>query len=266
METAMPQAEANVLYAVTDRVAWITINRPDTLNALNRATVAAIAETAGRAVSDPDVGVIVVTGAGDKAFVAGADITEMANLDASGAQRFAHELSASFGVLESSPKPVIAAINGFALGGGCELALACHVRIASETAKFGQPEVGLGLIPGAGGTQRLPRLIGRGRALDLILTGEMIDATEALRIGLIERMAPAATFRDFVTAYAAKLLTKSPVAQSRALDAVLAGGEVALPEALRLEASLFGLGFASDDMREGTRAFIEKRKPRFPGR
>jgi len=262
----MPQAEPNVLYAVTDRVAWITINRPDSLNALNRATVAAIAEATGRAVADPDVGVIVVTGAGDKAFVAGADITEMAGLDASGAQGFAHELCASFGLLESAPKPVVAAINGFALGGGCELALACHVRIASETARFGQPEVGLGLIPGAGGTQRLPRLIGRGRALDLILTGDMIDAPEALRIGLVERVAPAATLNAFVSAYAAKLLTKSPRAQSRALDAVLAGGEVALPEALRLEAALFGLCFASDDMREGTRAFIEKRKPRFPGR
>jgi len=262
----MPENEANVLYAVTDRVAWITINRPDTLNALNRATVTAIAQAAGRAVSDPDVGVIVVTGAGDKAFVAGADITEMASLDPLGAQRFAHELSAGFGLLESSPKPVIAAINGFALGGGCELALACHVRIASDTAKFGQPEVGLGLIPGAGGTQRLQRLIGRGRALDLILTGDLIDAAEALRIGLIERLAPAGTLQAFVTAYAAKLLAKSPMAQARALDAVFAGGEVALPEALRLEASLFGLCFATDDMREGTRAFIEKRKPRFPGR
>ena len=161
---------------------------------------------------------------------------------------------------------MIAAVNGFALGGGCELAMACHVRIAADTAKFGQPEVGLGLIPGAGGTQRLQRLIGRGRALDLILTGDMIDAAEALRIGLIERLAPAATLRAVVTAYAAKLLSKSPLAQARALDAVLAGGEVALAEALRLEASLFGLCFASDDMREGTRAFIEKRKPRFPGR
>ena len=262
----MAQIENSVLYVVTDRVAWITINRPETLNALNRATVAAIAETAGRAISDPDVGVIVVTGAGDKAFVAGADITEMASLDALGAQRFAHELGASFGLLESSPKPVIAAINGFALGGGCELALACHVRIATETARFGQPEVGLGLIPGAGGTQRLQRLIGRGRALDLILTGDMIDAAEALRIGLIERLATVATLREFVTAYAARLLTKSQLAQSRALDAVFAGGEVALSEALRLEASLFGLCFASEDMREGTRAFLEKRKPRFPGR
>jgi len=262
----MTQLEPSVLYAVTDRVAWITVNRPDSLNALNRATVGALAAAAGSAICDPDVGVIVVTGAGEKSFVAGADITEMANLDALGAQVFAHELSRSFGILEASPKPVVAAINGFALGGGCELALACHVRIAADTAKFGQPEVGLGLIPGAGGTQRLQRLIGRGRALDLILTGETIDAVEALRIGLIERMAPASTLQAFVSAYAAKLLTKSPLAQSRSLDAVITGGEMALPEALRLEASLFGLCFASEDMREGTRAFIEKRKPRFPGR
>ena len=168
----------------------------------------------------PHIGLIVVTGAGEKAFVAGADITEMAALDARGAQAFAHELHESFAHLESSGKPVIAAINGFALGGGCELALACHVRIASDTARFGQPEVGFGLIPGAGGTQRLSRLIGRGRALDLILSGDMIDAAEALRIGLVERVTPAATLREYVSAYAAKLLGKSPLAQSRALDAV----------------------------------------------
>jgi enoyl-CoA hydratase len=263
----MPQHDdANLLYEVTDRVLWITVNRPDRLNSLNRQTVGEIAAAAGRAASDPEVGVIVVTGAGDKSFVAGADIAEMATLDARGAQAFSHALIDAFSLLAASPKPVIAAINGFALGGGCELALACHVRIAAETARFGQPEVGLGLIPGAGGTQRLQRLIGQGRALDLILSGDVIDAAEALRIGLIERMTPAATLRDSVTAYAGKLLAKSPLALSRALDAVLAGGEMPLPEALRLEASLFGLCFATDDMREGTRAFIEKRKPRFPGR
>ena len=263
----MSETKSNlVLYTVADRVAWITVNRPESLNALNRATVSEIARAADRAVSDPEVGVIVVTGAGEKAFVAGADITEMATLDPAGAQQFAHELGSSFARLEDSPKPVIAAVNGFALGGGCELALACHVRIASESARFGQPEVGLGLIPGAGGTQRLQRLVGRGRALDLILTGDVIDSAEALRIGLVERVAPAETLVAFVAGYAAKLLTKSPKAHARALDAVIAGGEMALPEALRFEASLFGLCFATDDMREGTRAFIEKRKPRFPGR
>jgi enoyl-CoA hydratase len=259
-------AYANVSYEATDRIAWITVNRPDKLNALDRVTTREIAAAARRAIEDPDVGVLVVTGAGDKAFVAGADIAEMAALGAREAQTFSHELLASFGTLESSPKPVLAAVNGFALGGGCELAMACHVRLVADTAKFGQPEVGLGLIPGAGGTQRLQRLVGRGRALDLILTGDMIDAAEALRIGLATRVVPAADLRTFVASYAAKLLGRSPLALARALEAVLSGGEMALPEALKLEASLFGLCFATDDMREGTRAFVEKRKPRFPGR
>jgi enoyl-CoA hydratase len=255
-----------VQYEVTDRIAWITVNRPDKLNALNRAIVVAIADAARRAVSDPGVGVIVVTGAGDKAFVAGADIAEMAALNPGDAQAFAHDLIDGLGALESSPKPVIAAVNGFALGGGCELAMACHVRIAADTAKFGQPEVGLGLIPGAGGTQRLQRLVGRGRALDLILTGDIIDAGEAMRIGLVERISAPGELRASVTEYATKLLAKSPTALARALDAVLSGGDMALPEALRLEAALFGLCFATEDMREGTRAFVEKRKPRFTGR
>jgi enoyl-CoA hydratase len=208
----------------------------------------------------------VITGAGEKAFVAGADIAEMAALDPHQAQLFSHELRESFDTLEHAGKPVIAAVNGFALGGGCELAMACHVRIAADTAKFGQPEVGLGLIPGAGGTQRLPRLVGRGRALDLILTGEMIDAAEAYRIGLVTRVVPATELASATAAYAAKLLSKGPVALSRALEAVISGGEMALHDGLRFEASLFGLGFATEDMREGTRAFVEKRKPRFPGR
>jgi enoyl-CoA hydratase len=259
-------AQTNVLYELTDRVAWITVNRPDKLNALNRQTVAEISAAARAAIRDDGVGAIVVTGSGPKAFVAGADIAEMAALDARGAQAFAHELADGLDTLESSPKPVVAAVNGFALGGGCELAMACHVRIGADTARFGQPEVGLGLIPGAGGTQRLQRLVGRGRALHLILSGEVIDAAEAYRIGLVERVMPAAELRAGVAAYAANLLTKSPIAIARALDAILSGGEMPLPEALRLEASLFGLCFASDDMREGTRAFVEKRKPRFTGR
>ena len=255
-----------VLLDVEGGVAWLTVNRPDKLNALNRAIVEEIARAARRAIEDPAVGVLVVTGQGEKAFVAGADIAEMAALDPRGAESFAHELQESFAVLERSPKPVVAAVNGFALGGGCELALACHVRIAADTARFGQPEVGLGLIPGAGGTQRLPRLIGQGRALDLILTGEVVDAVDALRIGLVDRVVPAAELRATVAAYGAKLLTRSGIALSRALEAVLSGAGMALPDALRLEASLFGLGFATEDMREGTRAFLEKRKPRFAGR
>jgi len=256
----------NVLYEVASRIAWITVNRPDKLNALDRATVAEIAAAASRAIDDPAVGVLVVTGSGDKAFVAGADIAEMAALDARGAESFSRMLIESLGRLESSPKPVIAAVNGFALGGGCELALACHVRFAADTARLGQPEVGLGLIPGAGGTQRLQRLVGRGRALDLILTGDRIDAAEAFRIGLVEKVVPASELRAAVGAYAAKLLANSGTAMARALTAVLSGGEIALPEALALESSLFGLCFATEDMREGTRAFLEKRKPMFPGR
>jgi enoyl-CoA hydratase len=263
----MSQHENDVVtYEAADRVAWITVNRPDKLNALNRATTRAIAAEVRRAVDDPGVGVVVLTGAGEKAFVAGADIAEMAALGAHEAQAFSHELLASFDTIERSPKPVLAAVNGFALGGGCELAMACHVRIVADGAKFSQPEVGLGLIPGAGGTQRLQRLVGRGRALDLILSGEMIDAAEALRIGLATRVVPAAELETSVAAYAAKLLSKSPMALARALEAVLGGGEMALPEALRFEASLFGLCFATEDMREGTQAFVEKRKPRFPGR
>jgi len=247
-------------------VAWLTVNRPEKLNALNRTVVREIAAAARRAIENRDVAVIVVTGAGEKAFVAGADIAEMSSLDPREAETFSHELSESFAILERSPKPVLAAVNGFALGGGCELALACHVRIAADTARFGQPEVGLGLIPGAGGTQRLPRLVGAGRALDLILSGDAIDAAEAWRIGLVERVVPAAELRASVTAYAAKLSSRSGAALARALEAVVSGAGMSLSDALRLEASLFGLGFATEDMREGTRAFLEKRKPRFTGR
>jgi enoyl-CoA hydratase len=260
-----PKAQP-VLLDVEGGIAWLTVNRPEKLNALNRAVVRAIAETARAALAREDVSVLVVTGAGEKAFVAGADIAEMSSLDPRQAEAFAHELSDSFAVLERSGKPVVAAVNGFALGGGCELALACHLRIAADTARFGQPEVGLGLIPGAGGTQRLPRLVGQGRALDLILSGDTIDAAEALRIGLVERVVPAADLRASVTAYAAKLASRSGAALARALEAVVSGGGMSLPDALRLEASLFGLGFATEDMREGTRAFLEKRKPRFVGR
>jgi len=262
----MSDTYASVQYRTGDRIAWIVVNRPEKLNALNRATTREIAAAARQAVADEEVGVIIVTGAGEKAFVAGADIAEMSALNARDAQAFSRELNDCLGALEGASKPVIAAVNGFALGGGCELAMACHVRIASDTAKFAQPEVGLGLIPGAGGSQRLPRIVGRGRALDLILTGDIIDAAEAYRIGLVSRVVPAASLAAEAVAYAGKLLAKSPVALHRALEAVLSGAEMALADGLRFEASLFGLGFATEDMREGTRAFVEKRKPRFSGR
>jgi len=262
----MEQGTAAVVdYAIREHVSWITINRPKKLNALNRETVEAITAAATRAIEDPEVSVLVLTGAGEKAFVAGADIGEMAVMDAREGQAFGRFLVNSFDVLERSPKPVIAAVNGFALGGGCELAMACHIRIAGDNARFGQPEVSLGLIPGAGGTQRLQRLTGRGKALELILTGDMISADEAHRIGLVNQVVPAAELQDRVTAVAAGLASKSPVALSRAIDAVMTGGDLGQDDALRLEASLFGLCFATGDMKEGTSAFLEKRKPEFPG-
>lgn len=256
----------NVAYEVRGRCAWITVNRPDKLNALDRRTVEELADAARYALADREVGAIVVTGAGEKAFVAGADIAEMAELDAAGAQDFARFLQVSLDVLESARKPVVAAVNGFALGGGCELAMACHVRIAADTARLGQPEVNLGLIPGAGGTQRLQRLVGRGRALDLILTGDVIDAVEAHRIGLVNRVVPAGDLSAKVTEYIETLLAKSPMAVARAIEAVVTGGEMSQGDAMRAEAALFGLCFATADMREGTQAFVEKRKPDFPGK
>ena len=263
----MPESElANVIYETRDRVAWITVNRPEKLNALDRRTMEEIDRVNQTAQQDPDVGVVVITGAGEKAFVAGADIKEMSSLGPREAQTFSRFLQQCLDRLEQSGKPVVAAVNGFALGGGCELAMACHVRIAAATARFAQPEVNLGLIPGAGGTQRLQRLVGRGRALDLILSGEMIDAAEAHRVGLVSRVVPATELVSEVESYARTLNSKSPVALSRALEAVPVSGEVSMSEGLRLEAGLFGLCFATEDMREGTRAFLEKREPSFPGR
>ena len=256
----------NVTYEIDAGAAWITIDRPDKLNALNRETVQEIVAAARQARKNDEVAAIVLTGAGEKAFVAGADIPEMAQMSAAEAQNFARFLQHSLDVLERSAKPVIAAVNGFALGGGCELAMACHVRLAADTARFGQPEVNLGLIPGAGGTQRLQRLVGRGRALDLILSGEMIDAVTAERIGLVNRVVPRAELKDAVASYVKVLKGKSPIALTRAIEAVVSGGEISQAEAMRLEAGLFGLCFATEDMREGTSAFVEKRKPDFKGR
>jgi enoyl-CoA hydratase len=255
----------NVTYEIEAGAAWITINRPDKLNALNRQTVEEIVAAVRRARKDEEVAVIVLTGAGDKAFVAGADIREMSRMTAAEAQNFSRFLQHSLDVIERAPKPVLAAVNGLALGGGCELAMACHVRFAADNARFGQPEVNLGLIPGAGGTQRLQRLVGRGRALDLILSGEMIDADTAERIGLANRVVPRAELKDSVSAYVKLLRAKSPIALTRAIEAIVSGGEVSQAEAMRLEAGLFGLCFATEDMREGTGAFLEKRKPAFHG-
>lgn len=256
----------NIVVEKREQLLIVTINRERALNALNRETVNEMQQMFSYYWTDDSIGCVIVTGAGEKAFVAGADIEEMSRLDARQAQEFSRFLHGCLDRIERSPKPVIAAVNGFALGGGCELAMACHVRLAAETARFGQPEVNLGLIPGAGGTQRLQRLVGRGRALDLVLSGAMIDAVEAHRIGLVDRVVPAPDLVREVETYAGTLSSKSPVALARALEAIVAGGEVSLSEALRLEAGLFGLCFATEDMREGTRAFLEKRKARFHGR
>jgi enoyl-CoA hydratase len=249
---------------VSDRVATVTVNRPDKLNALNDRVITELGEAVDQVVSDSNVGGIILTGAG-RAFVAGADISELESHGPVSAKRLAQTGQDVFGRFESSPKPVIAAVNGFALGGGCELAMACHIRIASEAAKFGQPEVKLGLIPGYGGTQRLPRLVGRGRALQLLLTGEMIDAQEAFRIGLVNRVVPAADLLTAANELMRAILANAPLAIANVIEVVNRGYDATLEDALTLEATAFGLLAATEDKRAGTRAFLEKRAARFTG-
>jgi enoyl-CoA hydratase len=250
--------------SIADRIATITVNRPDKLNALNDRVIAELGEAIDSARENPDVGGVVLTGAG-RAFVAGADIAELEQHGAVSAKALAQRGQAVFRRFETSPKPTIAAVNGFALGGGCELAMSCHIRIASESAKFGQPEVKLGLLPGYGGTQRLPRLIGKGRALQLLLTGEIIDAAEAYRIGLVNRIVPAADVSSAATAMLQSILANGPLAVAHCIEAVNQGYDVTLDEALTLEATAFGLLASTADKREGTRAFVEKRAAKFTG-
>lgn len=259
-------AYENLLVERDDAVLVITINRPKVLNALNAGTLAELGEAIAGAESDDAVRAIVLTGAGDKSFVAGADITELAVLTPVGGREHAHRGQALLVRIERLGKPVIAAVNGFALGGGCELAMACTLRLAADTARFGQPEINLGLIPGYAGSQRLPRLVGAGRALEMLLTGNPIGAEEAHRIGLVNRVVPAAQLMDEARALARALAAKAPVAVRYILDAVRGGLDMSLAEAQEYEATLFGLVFATDDMREGTRAFLDKRKPGFTGR
>jgi enoyl-CoA hydratase len=250
---------------VADRIATITVNRPDKLNALNDATMAELGRAVEHTRADEGIGGVIVTGAG-RAFVAGADISELREKSATDAYALARRGQEVFRRIETSPKPTIAAVNGFALGGGCELAMACHIRIASEGAKFGQPEVKLGVIPGYGGTQRLTRLIGRGRALQLLLTGEMVDAAEAYRLGLVNRVVPAAeSVVDAARAMLQAMLVNGPLALAHCIDAVNRGAEISMDEALALEAAAFGLLTSTEDMREGTSAFLEKRAPKFHG-
>ena len=255
-----------VLYDVKDRIARLTINRAEKLNALDRATVRAIDGAVRAAEEDPSVGILGVTGAGEKAFVAGADISELATQTPAEGAAYARAGQDVFSRLETLDKPSIAAINGFALGGGLELALACTLRVASETARLGLPETSLAIIPGYGGTQRLSRLVGRGRALEMILTAEPIDAREAHRIGLVNRVVPPGELSAAVETLARAILSRGPVALRYALEAVHGGLDVPLAQGLAIEAALFGLTCSTEDMREGTRAFLEKRKPSFRGR
>jgi enoyl-CoA hydratase/carnithine racemase len=257
---------ANVLYEKKNAIAYVTVNRPKVLNALNTPTWKDMQTAFEDARDDAAVRGVILTGAGDKAFIAGADISELARTSA-----FEAEQSSRFGqgvldLIENLGKPVIAVVNGFALGGGCETAMACTIRLAVESAKFGQPEVTLGLVPGGGGTQRLPRLIGKGRALQLILSGEMIGAEEAYRIGLVNEIVPRAELITRAEAILEKIAGNAPIAVRFALEAANKGMEASQSEGLLLEASYFGLCAATEDKKEGTSAFLEKRAPQFHGR
>ncbi len=249
-----------------DNIAIVTINRPKVLNALNATVMEELEKVFSELKNDPEVGAIIITGAGEKAFVAGADISGLVDLDALEGKRFAEKGQSVFNLIENLGKPVIAAINGFALGGGCELAMACTIRIASEKAKLGQPEVNLGIIPGYGGTQRLPRLVGKGRAMELILTGRVIDANEAYQIGLVNKVVAPEKLLDEAVEMAKLILSKGPLAVKFAMEAINRGVEVSLKDGLKIEADLFGMCCATEDKTEGTKAFLEKRKPNFKGK
>ena len=252
--------------AGADRVARVTVSRPKVLNALNAATISELLDVFGRLRADEAVRAVVLTGAGERAFVAGADIAELARLQPAEAREVARRGHALCDLIAEAGKPVIAAINGFALGGGCELAMACTLRLAADTARIGQPEISLGLIPGYGGTQRLPRLVGPGPALEILLSGNSVTADEALRLGLVNRVVPADRLQAEADELAAALAAKPAVAVRYILDAVRSGMQMSLADGCDYEASLFGVVAATDDMREGTRAFLEKRRPEFKGR
>ena len=256
----------SIQYETGDAIATITVNRPDKLNALNAATIDELHAAFGEAHRDDDVRALILTGAGAKAFVAGADIAELATMGPLNGIRVSRQGQDAFRFLETMGKPVVAAVNGFALGGGLELALACHLRVASSKAKFGLPEVKLGIIPGYGGTIRLPRLVGRGRALELILTGEMIDAAEAHRIGLVNRIAEPEQLMAETRALVGTIVANGPIALAMALESVDNAATSSVGNALRLESDLFGLLAGTDDMREGMQAFLEKRAAAFKGR
>jgi enoyl-CoA hydratase len=256
----------NLLIDRVGAVATVTINRPDVLNAINRPTLDALRRAILDLSHDDGVRAVVLTGAGQKAFVAGADINELAVQTPEGGREHALTGQHVFDLIENMGKPVIAAINGYALGGGCELAMACTIRLAADTARIGLPEVTLGILPGYAGTQRLSRLVGKGKALELILTGAAITAEDAVRIGLVNRVVPAADLLPQAQALAERLASQAPIAVRYILSAIHKGLEMPFAEACVFEATLFGLVASTEDMREGTRAFLEKRKPLFKGR
>jgi len=257
---------SNLTLEVQDRIAVLSVNRPDKLNALNEQTIRELGQAFDEITRRDDVGGVILTGVGEKAFVAGADIAELARMgpvDGVLVSRLGQEV---FRRIELSRKPVIAAVNGFALGGGCELSLACHLRVASENAQFGLPEVKLGIIPGYGGTLRLPRIVGKGRALELMLTAQFIKADEAYRIGLANKVVPQAELMDTARKMMSVILANGPIAVGLAIECATRGMEMSVDDGLALESNLFGLLAATDDMREGMQAFLEKRKAEFKGR
>jgi enoyl-CoA hydratase len=258
---------SHILFEVSaDGITTVAINRPEKRNALSPAVIAQLGEAVARAAREPETRALIVTGAGDKAFIAGADIRELAAMSAAEAREMALRGQQILRRLETMGKPSVAAVNGWALGGGLELAMACTVRFASDTARLGQPEVRLGLIPGYGGTQRLPRLVGRGRALEMLLAGESVDAAEAYRIGLVNRVVPAAELMEQSREWLRKVLANAPVAVELAMEAVDIGSGMSLDDGLRMEAGLFGLAAATADRAEGTAAFLAGRAPRFEGK
>ncbi len=256
----------NILFEKKNSIAYVTVNRPKVLNALNMATMEDLRAAFHDIKKDTGIRVVIMTGAGEKAFIAGADIAELAKHDAISAKEYTHRGQNVLNLIENLGKPVIACINGFALGGGCEIAMACTMRLASENAKFGQPEVKLGIIPGYGGTQRLPRLVGKGIAMQLVLAGEMISAQEAHRIGLVNEVTAPAELIPRAEAVAQKIIANAPLAVQYAMEAVNKGMEMPLAEGLYVEAVLFGVACASEDKKEGTTAFLEKRAAQFKGK
>jgi enoyl-CoA hydratase len=257
---------SNILFEKKNAIAFVTVNRPKVLNALNMATMDELRAAFHDIKNDASIRVVIVTGAGEKAFIAGADIGELAQNDAVTAKEYTHRGQSVLNLIENLGKPVIACINGFALGGGCEIAMACTMRLASENAKLGQPEVKLGIIPGYGGTQRLPRLVGKGIAMQLLLTGEMITAQEAYRIGLVNEVTAPAELIPRAEAIAQKIIANGPLAVQYTMEAVNKGMETTQAEGLYMEAVLFGMASATEDKKEGTAAFLEKRPAQFKGK